>query len=175
MRFAIVVVMLMGAACSHAPANGEDRGSVAKQQVSGSASGSSTATPAAPTAKVVLEGAQGAVAVTVEVVQSPGLVQKGLMYRKFMPADAGMLFLMGDTDDHHFWMKNTLIPLDIMFISADLSVAGILENMQPLDTNSKGVGKPSRYVLEVNGGYSKAHGISAGTRVRFEGVEAAAR
>ena len=148
------------------------------QQASGSASGgggSSKVTPAAPTAKVVLEGAQGAVAVTVEVVQSPGLVQKGLMYRKFMPPDAGMLFLMGDTDDHHFWMKNTLIPLDIMFISADLSVAGILENMQPHDTNSKGVGKPSLYVLEVNGGYSKAHGISAGTKVRFEGVEAAAR
>ena len=108
-------------------------------------------------------------------VESPGLVQKGLMYRKYMAPDAGMLFLMGDDDDHHFWMKNTLIPLDIMFITADLQVAGSLENMQPHDTNSKGVGKPSRYVLEVNGGYAKAHGIAAGTRVRFEGVEAAAR
>jgi uncharacterized membrane protein (UPF0127 family) len=97
------------------------------------------------------------------------------MYRKYLGADAGMLFLMGDVDDHYFWMKNTLISLDIMFITPDLQVAGILENMQPHDTNSKGVGKPSLYVLEVNGGYARAHGISAGTKVRFEGVEAAAR
>ena len=146
------------------------------QQGSGSASsGSGTATPVAPTAKVVIEGTTGTSTVVVEVVQSPGLVQKGLMYRKFMPADAGMLFLMGEVDDHYFWMKNTLISLDIMFITADHTVAGILENMKPLDTTSKGVGKPSLYVLEVNGGWAKAHGVSAGTKVRFEGVEAAAR
>ena len=131
--------------------------------------------PSVPTGKVVLEGTAGASTVTVEVVKSPGLVQKGLMYRKFMAADAGMVFLMGDEDDHYFWMKNTFSPLDIMFISRDFTVAGILENMQPHDTNSKGVGKPSVYVLEVNAGYAKAHGISAGTKVRFEGVEAAAR
>lgn len=151
---------------------------MAIQQGTGSSSassGSGSRPAATPTAKVVLEGAGGASAVTVEVVQSPGLVQKGLMYRKYLDADAGMLFLMGDVDDHYFWMKNTLISLDIMFITTDLQVAGILENMQPHDTNSKGVGKPSLYVLEVNGGYAKAHGISAGTKVRFEGVEAAAR
>jgi uncharacterized membrane protein (UPF0127 family) len=147
-----------------------------QQQGSSSATGGGSGTaPSVPTGKVVLEGASGASTVTVEVVKSPGLVQKGLMYRKFMPPDAGMVFLMGNEDDHYFWMKNTLIPLDIMFITADFTVAGILENMQPLDTNSKGVGKPSVYVLEVNGGYAKAHGISAGTRVRFDGVEAAAQ
>ena len=147
------------------------------QPASGGSGGSSgsTPSPAVATAKVHLESASGTKTVNVEVVQSPGLVQKGLMYRKYMDPDAGMLFLMGDEDDHHFWMKNTLIPLDIMFITADLHVAGILENMKPLDTISKGVGKTSLYVLEVNGGYSKTHGISAGTKVRFEGVEAAAR
>lgn len=174
MRLAIVIVVL-AAACSRGPARGEDLGSVAVQQSNGGSSGGTGATVTASTAKVYLESAAGTKAVTVEVVQSPGLVQKGLMYRKYMAPDAGMLFLMGDVADHHFWMKNTLIPLDIMFISADLQVAGILENMQPLDTTSKGVGKPSLYVLEVNGGYSKQHGISAGTKVRFEGVEAAAR
>jgi uncharacterized membrane protein (UPF0127 family) len=172
MRIALAAVVVI-AACSRAPARGEDRGSVTMQQGTGSASGG--ATIATPTATVVLESARGARTVTVEVVRSPGLVQKGLMYRKFMAPDAGMLFLMDEVDDHHFWMKNTLIPLDIMFISTDLEVAGVLENMQPHDTNSKGVGKPSRYVLEVNGGYAKAHGISAGTKVKFEGVEAAAR
>lgn len=142
---------------------------------SGGGAGGGGHAPAAALAKVHLESASGTRTVAVEVVRSPGLVQKGLMYRKYLAPEAGMLFLMGDDDDHHFWMKNTLIPLDIMFITADLQVAGILENMQPHDTNSKGVGKPSRYVLEVNGGYAKAHGIAAGTTVRFEGVEAAAR
>jgi uncharacterized membrane protein (UPF0127 family) len=56
---------------------------------------------------------------------------------------------MDDEDDHYFWMKNTLIPLDIVFIGKDLTVAGILEKLQPHDTNSKGVGSP-RCVLEVN-------------------------
>jgi hypothetical protein len=173
MRLAIAIVVL-AAACSRGPARGEDLGSVAVQQSNGSSTGTG-ATVTAPTAKVYLEGTTGTKTIVVEVVQSPGLVQKGLMYRKYMAPDAGMLFLMGDVDDHHFWMQNTLIPLDIMFITADLQVAGILENMKPLDTTSKGVGKPSLYVLEVNGGYSKVNGIAAGTKVRFEGVEAAAR
>ncbi len=142
----------------------------------GSDSGSSGGTAVAvPTATVQLDGSTGTSSVAVEVVASPGLIQKGLMYRKFLPADGGMLFLMGDEDDHYFWMKNTLIALDIVFITADKSVAGVLENMQPHDTTSKGVGKTSLYVLEVNSGWTKTHGVGAGTKVRFEGVEAAAR
>ncbi|HVK71686.1 MAG TPA: DUF192 domain-containing protein [Kofleriaceae bacterium] len=140
----------------------------------GTGSGSAPAATV-PTAKVHADGSSGPVTVDVEVVQSPGLVQRGLMYRKFLPPDAGMLFLMDDDDDHYFWMKNTFIPLDILFIDKDLKVAGILHDMQPHDTNSKGVGKPSRYVLEVNAGWAKQHGVAAGTPMRFEGVEAAAR
>lgn len=170
----VSLALLTIIACSRAPARGEDRGSVATAP-SAADSGSSSPSPTVPTARVHLEGASGASSVTVEVVASPGLIQKGLMYRKFLPPDAGMLFLMGDEDDHYFWMKNTLIPLDIAFIGADMTVAGVLENMQPHDTSSKGVGKPSLYVLEVNAGWTKAHGVTAGTKVRFEGVEAAAR
>ena len=62
-----------------------------------------------------------------------------------------------------------------MFITKDLKVAGVLENMQPLDDTSRGVGRPSLYVLEVNAGWAKAHGVAAGTTVAFEGVEAAAQ
>ena len=112
---------------------------------------------------------------TVEVVASPGLIQRGLMYRRFLAPEAGMLFLMPDEDDHYFWMKNTLIPLDIVFISADKTVAGILENMQPHDTRSQGVGKRSIYVLEVNAGWTRAHGVGPGTRITFDGVDDAAR
>ena len=141
----------------------------------GGAQGSNAATAPAPSARVTAQGASGAITVTVEVVQSPGLVQRGLMYRKFLGPDAGMLFLMDSEDDHYFWMKNTLIPLDIIFIKSDMTVAGILENMQPHDTRSKGVGVASRFVLEVNAGWSKAHGVGPGTRISFDGVEAAAQ
>ena len=137
--------------------------------------GSSVAQATVPTAKVTLAGTTGPSVVTVEVVASPGLIQRGLMYRKFLGPDAGMLFMMPDEDDHQFWMKNTLISLDIMFISADMKVAGVLYDMQPHDTTSRGVGAPSKYVLEVNGGWAKAHGVSAGTSVTFDGVDAARR
>lgn len=141
----------------------------------GSTPGATVAQAPVPTAKVTLAGTAGPSVVTVEVVASPGLIQRGLMYRKFLAPEAGMLFLMPDEDDHQFWMKNTLIPLDIMFISSDMKVVGILENMQPHDTNSRGVGAVSRYVLEVNAGWAKAHGVSAGTSITFDGVDAARR
>ncbi len=141
----------------------------------GTTPGSTVTQATVPTAKVTLAGTTGPSVVTVEVVASPGLIQRGLMYRKFLAPDAGMLFLMPDEDDHQFWMKNTLIPLDIMFISSDMKVAGILENMQPHDTHSRGVGRLSRYVLEVNAGWAKAHGVSAGTSITFDGVDAARR
>lgn len=129
----------------------------------------------APTAKVTLAGANGPVEVEVEVVQSPRRIQRGLMYRKEMAPMAGMLFLMGDNTEHHFWMHNTLIGLDIMFIGADRRVVGILEDMRPLDDTSRSVGAPSLYVLEVNAGFSKRHGIGPGTEVTFGDVESVAQ
>ena len=170
----LAMALVLAGACSRAPAHGAEPGS-AKGSADAPAATTPAPAPTVPVATVTLAGARGAEVVTVEVVRSPALLEKGLMYRKFMPADHGMLFLMGDVDDHHFWMQNTLIPLDIMFITADHKVAGILENMQPHDTRSRGVGAPSRYVLEVNGGWSKAHGVSAGTSVTFDGVDAARR
>jgi len=120
--------------------------------------------------RVVLTGSSGEAAVHVEVVATDPLIEKGLMYRQHLPPDDGMLFLMGVEDDWRFWMKNTLIPLDIMFITRDMTVAGILFDMRPLDTKSKGVDRPTLYVLEVNAGWAKAHGIAAGAKVAFEGV-----
>ena len=162
-------------ACSRAPARGDDRGTMASTGSGTPATPGGDAAAPVPAARVIVHGSTGPSTVAVEVVKSPGMIQRGLMYRKFLAPDAGMLFLMPDEDDHYFWMKNTLIPLDIIFIKADATVAGVLENMQPHDTRSKGVGVPSVYVLEVNAGWAKAHGVGPGTRITFEGVEAAAR
>lgn len=170
----LVLATLTIFGCSRAPArsHGQDGPTTPP---SGSGTAGTTPPPAAPTATLTLAGSGGPLTIHAEVVKSRGRIQKGLMYRKFLAEDAGMLFLMGNVDDHHFWMHNTLIPLDILFIDADLKVVGILEDMQPLDERSRGVGAPSLYVLEVNGGWTKAHGVVAGAQVTFEGVDAAAQ
>lgn len=121
----------------------------------------------------MLAGSKGEVAVTVEVVSTTAAITRGLMYREFLAADAGMLFLMPKQEVQSFWMRNTLIPLDMLFIGEDMTVVGIVERAQPRTDTSRTVGKPSRYVLEVNGGWASTHGISAGATVRFVGVPAA--
>ncbi len=124
----------------------------------------------APTARVTIATASGAQPVRVEVQRTPAEWQRGLMFRKELAPDAGMLFVFPESDDHSFWMRNTLIPLDMIFIGDDGRVVGIVANAQPLTETSRTVGKPSRYVLEVNGGWAAAHGVRPGDAVSFEGV-----
>jgi uncharacterized protein len=128
----------------------------------------------ASVASVTLTGSQGSHKVAVEVVASPRAVERGLMYRQHLPIDEGMLFLMGEEDVHTFWMHNTLIPLDMIFIGKDLKVVGIVESAEPRTDTPRSVGKPSFYVLEVNGGWTAKHGITAGATAAFDNVEAAA-
>src|SRR4051812_30001929 len=83
---------------------------------------------AAPSPKVYLAGSKGDVLVNVEVVSTEPKIEKGLMFRQHLPLDAGMLFMMGFEKDWNFWMRNTLIPLDMIFIAKDMTVAGVVEN-----------------------------------------------
>jgi uncharacterized protein len=121
--------------------------------------------------KVVLAGSAGDVTVDVEVVSTEAKIERGLMYRQHMPPDDGMLFLLGETKDWKFWMRNTLIPLDMIFIRPDLTIAGIVQNAEPKTDTLRTVGEPSAYVLEVNGGWTAAHGVKKDTKVRFEHVQ----
>lgn len=134
-----------------------------------------TSRPLADTApyvgpKVFVSGPHGEIEVKVELAATEAQIQKGLMFRRHLPLDAGMLFLMGEEREWPFWMRNTLIPLDMLFIGRDLKVVGIVENAEPLTETLRTVGKPSLYVLEVSGGFCKAHGVTAGAQVRFENV-----
>ena len=129
-----------------------------------------TPTQSGPKQVVYVESPQGEVAVNVEVVATEAKIERGLMYRQAMALDAGMLFMLGRERDWAFWMRNTLIPLDMLFIAKDKTVAGIVENAEPRTETLRQVGKPSFYVLEVNGGWSKSHGVTAGAKVRFENV-----
>ena len=100
--------------------------------------------------------------VEAELVRSEHDSMRGLMYRKSLGADRGMLFDLLVRDDHKFWMHNTCIPLDLLYVDEDGLIVGIVESAPVLDDTSRGVGCPSRYVLEVNAGWSRRHGIRAG-------------
>lgn len=126
--------------------------------------------PASQGAQVVIAVPGGELTVDAEVVATPAAIEKGLMFREYLAPNAGMLFLMGKDRDWSFWMRNTLIPLDMIFITKDLMIAGIVENAVPRTEDPRLVGAESRYVLEVNGGWSATHHVKAGQRVRFVGV-----
>jgi uncharacterized membrane protein (UPF0127 family) len=120
--------------------------------------------------KVILDTPRGPVTVNVEVVATQPKIEKGLMYREHLPPDDGMLFLMGQEKPWTFWMHNTLIPLDMIFIKKDMTVAGVVANAEPKTDTLRKVDTPSLYVLEVNGGYCASHGVVDGAKVTFENV-----
>jgi hypothetical protein len=123
-----------------------------------------------PAAAVVFQG-QPDIRVPVQVPRTPEEIRRGLMHRRHLPADHGMLFLFSRQEVQSFWMKDTLIALDIIFVTGEMTVAGVVENAEPGTLTPRTVGKPSRYVVEVNAGFARAHGIREGTRVRFENID----
>lgn len=125
-----------------------------------------------PTAVVAFPDAPGRPRVDVELAKTGHDIEKGLMYRREMGENQGMLFRLGERREHIFWMRNTCIPLDMLFVDDDGTIVGIVENAEPLTESSRTVGKPSTFVLEVNGGYTQRHGVKAGQKL---GLPAAAR
>jgi uncharacterized membrane protein (UPF0127 family) len=108
--------------------------------------------------------------VLVEVADTADTQTRGLMYRQKLEPDHGMIFLFEDERSHSFWMKNTQISLDMIFIGRSGDIVGIHPNAEPLSLAPIDVGKPSRAVLEVAGGYAAAHGIAAGDRVTYRNI-----
>jgi uncharacterized membrane protein (UPF0127 family) len=104
---------------------------------------------------------------TVEVARTPQEQAKGLMYRKALAGDRGMIFPYAPPQMASFWMKNTLIPLDIIFIRPDGTIARIAENATPLSLTPIPSLEPVSGVLEIAGGRSAELGISAGDRVEW--------
>ena len=89
------------------------------------------------------------------------------MFRDYLAPNDGMLFVMGTDFPWRFHMQNTYVPLDIIFITRDFIVAGVIADAMP-NSSAMGVAVPSRYVLEVNVGWAAAHGVIPGSSVRFE-------
>ena len=99
-----------------------------------------------------------------ELAQSPEERSIGLMFRKTMATNDGMLFAFKQAGQQCFWMKNTLLPLSIAFIGEDGSVVN-LDDMKPLTLDGHCSKKPVRYVLEMNDGWFAKRGIKAGSKI----------
>ncbi len=110
------------------------------------------------------------VAFQVEIADTPEKRELGLQYRRELDEDRGMIFLFPDERPLAFWMKNTPIPLDMIFIGSDRRIVGIVHEAIPFSLASLSVDAPSQFVLEINGGLSRKKGIAAGDAVRFEGI-----
>ena len=125
------------------------------------------AAPVWPAGKQTLEIASksGVHVFSVEIADNDAERAKGLMYRKELPEGQGMLFDFHREQEVSFWMQNTYIPLDMVFIRADGRILRIAENTEPLSTKLISSGGPVRAVLEVIGGTTRKLGIAPGDRI----------
>lgn len=102
--------------------------------------------------------------ISAEVAQSPQERATGLMFRHSMPANQGMLFVFGQAEQQCFFMKNTLIPLDIAFVADDGTIVNI-DHMKPQTLDNHCSAKPVRMVLEMNLGWFAKKGVSPGSKL----------
>lgn len=121
---------------------------------------------------VHLRGAWGEARFTVEVADEPAERAQGLMHVQSMPRSAGMLFVYDAPRTARFWMKDTLIPLDILFADATGTVRRIKHMAEPLSERLIPGGDGIQYVLEINGGMARALGIAAGAELRHPAIDA---
>ena len=105
---------------------------------------------------------------TVETAIGEYETQTGLMYRKELPRDCGMLFMFEDEEPRSFYMKNTEIELDILYIDASKKIVKIYRKAKPFDPSSLPSNTPVKYVLELGGAVSSSYGIIEGDRVEWQ-------
>ena len=115
-----------------------------------------------------LRGPSGNQRFSVEVVDTPAEQAQGLMFREKLAASAGMLFVFPEPKHAQFWMKNTLIPLDMIFADAAGRVTRIHPQAKPLDTTAIDGGENVTFVLEINGGLAERLGLAEGALMRSD-------
>ena len=108
--------------------------------------------------------------VSAELVATEAARRQGLMHRTQMGADDGMIFAFAAEAPRSFWMRNPLIPLDMIFARGDGTITGIVANATPLTDTPRRSGGPAAWVLEVNGGWCALHGVAAGDRLDLSAI-----
>jgi len=101
----------------------------------------------------------------IEIVDDEYGITRGLMFRKQMEENRGMLFIFPDVQMRSFWMRNTIIPLDIIFVAEDHSIVTIQKNTKPFSETSIPSSAPAKYVLEVNAGLSDTYNLKLGDKL----------
>ncbi len=109
--------------------------------------------------------------IDLEIADSPEKWEKGLMHRKNLPDNSGMIFVFEKPHRIAFWMKDTLIPLDIIVISSDLFVIEFKKNLVPMSEELITSDELTTCIIEVNGGYSERNGIGIGDKVILDLIE----
>lgn len=103
----------------------------------------------------------------IEVARTPSQMQRGLMFRDSLSEDRGMLFIYQPERTARMWMKNTILPLDMLFIDANGRIINIARNTTPFSLDTIDSGGEVRGVLELNAGQTEKHGIATGDRVHY--------
>ena len=103
----------------------------------------------------------------IEIADTEFDTQTGLMYRESMEKNQAMLFVFDDASERYFYMKNTKIPLDLIYIDANKTVVSFQKNAKPFDESSLPSNAPAKYVLEVNAGLVDAWGLSVGDKIEY--------
>ncbi|MGH7778467.1 MAG: DUF192 domain-containing protein [Candidatus Binataceae bacterium] len=122
-----------------------------------------------PRVAIVASDGKPLAEVRVEVADTVAARETGLMYRSHLDEDAGMIFVFAAPRQLHFWMKNTEIPLDMIFADASGKIVGIVANASPYDETPRGADAEASYVLEVNGGFAARHHVARGDKFIFSG------
>ena len=115
--------------------------------------------------RLEIASSNGAHVFQVELASTPAEREKGLMFRRYMPKDRGMLFDFGNPEPAAMWMENTYLPLDMVFIRADGTIARIESHTEPMSRRTIVAGEPVLAVLELNSGICDELGIKAGDKV----------
>ncbi|MFH1284899.1 MAG: DUF192 domain-containing protein [Candidatus Peregrinibacteria bacterium] len=113
------------------------------------------------------ENSSAITGIDIEFAQTDEEISRGLMNRESMPEDYGMLFVYDTSEQRSFWMKDTEIPLDIVFIDENFNISNIQGHTEPLSQTPIPSVEPARYVLEVNAGFADEWGIKKGDIVQF--------
>ena len=129
-----------------------------------SAAQAQQAQPPLPHSTVVIDTPRGAVRLDVELASDDASRMRGLMFRTKLAPNAGMLFDFHDEHFRSFWMKNTILPLDMLFIRGDGTISSIAANTTPYSEKNVNSREPVRAVLEINAGRSVALGLAPGEK-----------
>lgn len=116
---------------------------------------------------VFLRGEKVLRKIDVEIAENDAERQKGLMYRPYLSDSVGMLFVFNASSPQSFWMKNTMISLDIIYVGADKKIVSIQKKAKPYSEESLPSFEAAQYVVEVNGGYCDQYDIRVGDTIHF--------